>query len=64
MNPKMIDRKITEKELAMILDIREETVIKLVVTKQLPFVKLKNKVFFEFDKVIEHLESLEQSIAC
>jgi len=48
-----VNAKLTEKELALIFDIREETVIKLAKTKQLPFLKQKDKMYFVFADILK-----------
>ena len=60
MIPKVI---LNEKDLALIFDIREETVIRMAVTNQLPYSKKNNKMFFEFSEILSHFEQLERSIA-
>ena len=59
-----VNAKLTEKELALIFDIREETVIKLAKTKQLPFLKQKDKMYFVFADILKHFEQLEGGLAC
>jgi len=51
--------EITERELALILNIQEETVLFLAETKQLPYVRHNDgKMYFDFYQVLKYLEGL------
>ena len=53
--------KLTVRELAAVLNIHEETVRKLVKTKQLPCLQKKNRIFFDFEELILYFKQLEAS---
>ena len=53
------DGKLTASELAIVLNIHERTVKKLVKTKQLPCLQIKNKLYFDFEELIDYFKQLE-----
>ena len=55
------DGKLTVKELAAVLNIHEETVRKLVKTKQLPCLQIKKRILFDFEELVIYFKQLEQS---
>ena len=64
MIPKMNDCRITERELALIFDVSEETVVKFVITKQLPCLQINNKMYFEFFDILRYFVQLERGVSC
>lgn len=55
--------RITAQELAVMLGITEETVIKLTNTGQLPCIKENRRIYFSLDEIISHLRSMEGAAA-
>lgn len=53
------DRKLTVKELAIVLNIHEETVRKLAKTKQLPYQMIKKQIYFDFEELMDYFKQLE-----
>ena len=58
------EEEMTERELALILNIREETVKKLAETKQIPSRKKENKMCFNFFEILMHFHVLEGGATC
>ena len=56
-----IEKKLTVRELATVLNIHEETVRKLAKTKQLPFSQVKNRMYFDFEELLKYFKHLEAS---
>ena len=56
------DGKMIEKELALILNIQEETVKKLAKTNQLPCTKKKTKFYFDFQEILNYFAILEKDL--
>ena len=51
--------RMTAAELSLVLNITEETVIALAKTEQIPSFRLKNRIFFDFMKILEYFRQLE-----
>ena len=56
MNPE----KMTAEELALVLNIHEETIKKLAKTQQLPYFRHKKRIYFNFLEILESFEQLER----
>jgi len=54
--------KMTARELALVLNIHEVTIRKLVKTEQLPCYFQEKRVFFDFREVLKAFELLEESV--
>ena len=54
-----LPNRITADELSLILSISTETVKTLVTTKQLPCIRQKNRIYFDFAKVLDHFRRME-----
>jgi len=50
-------------ELSLILCISEETVKTLAKTKQIPSMRQKNRLYFDFNKVLDHFRKIEDGTA-
>jgi hypothetical protein len=53
----------TAEELSLVFCISEETIKKLAKTKQIPCLYTKNRIYFDFTTVLNHLKLLEESAA-
>ena len=53
--------KLTVEDLSVVLNIHEETIRKLAKTKQIPSVKQKNRLYFNFSEVLQFFRRLEES---
>jgi len=56
----MNQKKMTAKELALVLNIHEKTIKKLANTGQIPYFCVKKRVYFNFWEVIRYLKKLEE----
>ncbi|GMO43060.1 MAG: hypothetical protein Ta2F_18750 [Termitinemataceae bacterium] len=56
-----VSKIITSKELSLILNISEFTIMKLARSKELPCKFEKQNILFEFDSLIEYLQSKEKT---
>ena len=54
----------TATELSLILNVSEVTVKMLVKTGQLPCLRVKNRVLFDFKEVVKHFRQLEGDTSC
>ena len=52
--------KMTVGELALVLNIHEETIKKLAKTKQIPYFHHENRMYFNFTTVLDHFKLLEE----
>ena len=57
---KTISTCMTSGELSEVLNITEETVINLAKTGQLPCLRFKNRVYFDFNEIISYFRKLEE----
>jgi hypothetical protein len=55
--------RMSAEELSLVLCISEETVKTLAKTKQIPFVRQKNRLYFDFTKVLDHFRKMEGGTA-
>lgn len=55
--------RMTAEELSLVFCISEETIKKLAKTKQIPCLYTKNRIYFDFTTVLNHLKLLEESAA-
>ena len=53
--------KLTVEELSVVLNIHEETIKKLVKTKQIPSIRHKNRLYFSFADLLQLFRTLEES---
>jgi len=60
---KTISTQMTVRDLSVILNICEETVIKLAKTGQLPCFHLNDRMYFILDEIIGYFKKLEGSAA-
>jgi len=60
---KTIPNRLTAGELSLVLNISEETVKTLAKTKQLPSIRIKNRLYFDFNKVLMHFRKMEGGAA-
>ena len=56
----MNQKKMTAKELALVLNVNEKTIKKLANTGQIPCFYVTKRVYFDFWEVIKHLKKLEE----
>ena len=56
----MNHEKMTAQELALVLNIHEETIRKLAKTEQIPYFQQKNRIYFNFATVLNHFKVLEE----
>ena len=56
-------KRLTINELSLIFNVKEITIKKLEKDKQIPSIREKNKIFFDFDAVLAHLRKLERGAA-
>ena len=59
----MNHKKMTAKDLALVLNVHEKTVKSLAKTGQIPCLYLKTRVYFNFFEVISYLKNLEEKNA-
>ena len=52
--------KMTTEELSLVFSISEETIKKLAKTKQIPCLPIKNRMYFNFNEILNHLKALEK----
>ena len=57
----MNHEKMTTEELALVLNIHEETIKKLAKTEQIPCFHQQNRIYFNFAAVLDHFKLLEES---
>ena len=50
----------TTEELALVLNIHEETIRKLAKTQQLPYFRQKKRMYFNFSEILKSFELLEE----
>ena len=50
----------TAEELALVLNIHEETIRKLAKTQQLPYYRHKKRIYFNFSEILKSFEQLEK----
>jgi len=55
--------RMNAEELSLVLCISEETVKILAKTKQIPFIRQKNRIYFDFAKVLDHFRKMEGETA-
>ena len=55
----MDPEKMTPEELALVLNIHEGTIKKLAKTKQLPCLRLKNRMYFSFKEILVFFRDME-----
>ena len=58
----MNHEKMTAGELALVLNIHEETIKKLAKTKQIPYFHQQNRMYFNFTTVLDHFRLLEEGV--
>ena len=56
----MNHEKMTAQELALVLNIHEETIRKLAKTEQIPYFHQQNRMYFNFATVLDHFRLLEE----
>ena len=56
----MNHEKMTAGELALVLNIHEETIKKLAKTEQIPSFHQQNRMYFNFATVLDHFRLLEE----
>jgi len=60
---KNVPSRMSAEELSLVLCISEETVKTLAKTKQIPSVRQKNRLYFDFKKILEHFRKIEGGTA-
>jgi len=58
----MDHEKMTAQELALVLNIHEETIKKLAKTEQIPYFHHHNRMYFNFATVLDHFKLLEEGV--
>ena len=58
----MDHEKMTTQELALVLNIHEETIKKLAKTEQIPYFHQQNRMYFNFAAVLNHFKVLEEGV--
>jgi len=56
----MNQKKMTAKELALVLNINEKTIKKLANSGQIPCFCIKKRVYFNFWEIVMHLKKIEE----
>ena len=54
--------KLTVKDLSVVLNIHEETIRKLAKTRQIPSIRQKNGLYFNFGELLQLFKTLEESV--
>ena len=55
--------KMNVEELSLVFSVSEETIKKLAKTKQIPCLNIKNRIYFNFNEVLNYLKLLEVGAA-
>ena len=58
----MNHEKMTTGELALVLNIHEETIKKLAKTEQIPYFHQQNRMYFNFSTLLNHFKLLEEGV--
>ena len=58
----MNQEKMTAQELALVLNIHEETIKKLAKTEQIPYFSQQNRMYFNFAALLNHFKLLEEGV--
>ena len=58
----MDHEKMNAQELALVLNIHEETLKKLAKTDQIPYFHLQNRMYFNFATVLDYFRLLEEGV--
>ena len=59
----LLPARMSAEELSAVLNIYEKTAIYLAKTGQLPHKTENNRIYFDFQEVLEHFEKLEEGAA-
>ena len=54
--------KLTVEDLSVVLNIHEETIKKLAKTQQIPSIRQKNRLYFNFEELLQLFRTLEKSV--
>lgn len=60
---KNVPSRMNAEELSLVLCISEDTVKTLAKTRQIPFIRQKNRIYFDFAKVLDHFKKMEGETA-